>query len=656
MLKYRINTKNFNKTQIKLSIDKITFVDFDNLTDEEDQTIKYNGNKVGKLMVTCECKDIDKLQNGSFINTVNTIYLNYGDFGYPDVEDFTFQKKYQISGVNNENNSFSFFIDKYYNLSVKFIEKPNIIENTEDDNIFLYFNENHYFDYIDNIVNDKQEIPIYFNYYSSEGELVTKIINFRSVNNYTLVTSYDDFNGKEELFNMIFNKNYEGTVYGDLSNIAVYRDNFLFTDKTIYEFTFERPFIELNIPIVNTFETTLYQMELLNEHFIENEKKKAINKITDIEKDIYYPCIINQEDGVLNEVYRIKFNLHFREHRGSDWLVDNESFWNGVEQEFEYVNKDDGNVISEENYEELTEEDKSNYIKKIKQGTAKIVKVGKKDITDNNMSDLLSFLGFTNNDIHYQKNKLKKSFLRLSFYDSTNPANQNMIGYSTIFFNTGDLFSKYVNYFDDEGINYTAVNANKNKFGLYNPSSDKIGIRVDRESWDDKTRLSSQFVIKNKNLSKNSSEGFYLYIWKDNEMAKEQDLYMKVEFNHAGYGRTIPFMMPYWDANKWKDDTEKRGIKSLQEILDDWNSTAVDNLDQYNRVVWKTSDNKETDGHYGIKQYTKFSYIHLKYKYDIEKDKHVYYLDPDTYGNIEFPVGEDGNEEIVINLYEAKVE
>ena len=46
----------------------------------------------------------------------------------------------------------------------------------------------------------------------------------------------------------------------------------------------------------------------------------------------------------------------------------------------------------------------------------------------------------------------------------------------------------------------------------------------------------------------------------------------------------------------------------------------------------------------------KFSYIHLKYEYDKDNDKHIYYLDPETYGNI------NGNKEIVINLYEAKVE
>lgn len=628
MLKYRVNRRKFNKTKVDLEIENISFVDFENLLDEEDQPIDYDGDKVGKIMVTCECVDIDKMKNGSFISTINTLTLNFGTDGEPDLHEFVFDKDYQVNGVNKENNSFSILIDKNFILKPQKIEKFVNIEDTEEDNIYFFFEDYHYFDVNDNFEGEKQEIPVYFRYFNKDGEFVTITIKFRYYTPYILVTSYNDFDGEEErkLFNMIFKPteeetyteetNSQETVEGDLSNIEIYRDKFLFGEKTIYQFTFERPLAELNVPIVNTFETTLFQMELLNEQFVEAEKKKAINRITDLEKDIYYPCISNTNQSVFTDVYNIKFNLHFREHRGDDWLVENESFWNCVEL--------DNN------------------------GKARIVN---NDLTKDNMSDLLSFLGFTNNDVHYQKNKLKKSFLRLMYFDSTNPANQNMIGYSTIFFDTGDLFAKYIRYIEEIG--YTAVNADKNNFGKYTPSPNKVGIRVDRESWNDETRLSSQLVIKNKNLSKASSEGFYLYIWKDNEMALPQDLYMKVEFNHAGYGRTIPFMMPYWDKRKWPNKDKR--IKKFTEILNDWNSEAENGLDSNKNVVWRYNG-QQTDGHYGIRQYTKFSYIHLKYKYDKENDKHIYYLDPDTYGNIEFPTDESGNKYIEINLYEAKVE
>lgn len=623
MLEYRVNTKKFDKTKVELNIENVSFVDLANLVDEENETLEYDGFNKDKIMLICECKDIDKVNNGGFVKTENTLYLDYATEQVPEITEYNFIKDYQISGVNKENKSFSIYIDKYFTLNQDKIEK--IIYNDtlgieESQNIFLHFNDYHYFD-----VNDK-EIPIYFNTFDENGELTIKTILFEYYSQKVLVGSIDNFHNADAdfLFKNIFgidvnadgiNEKYKE---GDLSGIEIYRDNFLFGEKTNYIFSFERPVVNINVPIVNTFETNLIQMELLNEYFVEAEKKKAINRITDIEKDVYYPCIPNNNS--FGDVYTIKFNLHFREHRGDDWLVENKSFWNGIEQLFD------------ENDEPI-------------EGTATIINTPRKMTTDNR-SDLLSFLGFTNEDVHYQKNKLKKSFLRLMYFDSTNPANQNMIGYSTIFFDTGDMFAKYIKYNEEK--NYVAVNMNKNQYGVYNISEGKTGIRVNRESFDEKTRLSSQFVVKSKNTSKASSEGFYLYIWKDNSTPLPQDLYMKVEFNHAGYGRTIPFMMPYWDSKKWNG---KKGIKSFTEILDDWNDIKKQ-LDQYGRVQWENN----TDGHYGIRQYTKFSYIHLKYKYDKETDKHIYYLDPDTYGNIDYPTSDDGNKYIEINLYEAKVE
>lgn len=624
MLEYRVNTKKFDKTKVELNIDNISFVDLANLVDEENETLEYDGFNKDKIMLICECKDIDKVNNGGFVKTENTLYLDYGVEQVPEITEYNFVKDYQISGVNKNNKSFSIYIDKYFTLNQDKIEK--IIYNDtlgieESQNIFLHFNDYHYFD-----VNDK-EIPIYFNTFDENGELTVKTILFEYYSQKVLVGSIDNFHNADAdfLFKNIFgiDINVDGLnekyIEGDLSGIEIYRDNFLFGEKTNYTFSFERPVVNINVPIVNTFETNLIQMELLNEYFVEAEKKKAINRITDIEKDVYYPCIPNNNS--FGDVYTIKFNLHFREHRGDDWLVENESFWNGVEQSFDENNKP---------------------IKR----SAKIINTPQK-ITTDNRSDLLSFLGFTNEDVHFQKNKLKKSFLRLMYFDSTNPANQNMIGYSTIFFDTGDMFAKYIKYNEEK--NYVTVNMNKNQYGVYNISEGKTGIRVNRESFNEKTRLSSQFVVRSKNTSKASSEGFYLYIWKDNSTPLPQDLYMKVEFNHAGYGRTIPFMMPYWDSKKWNG---KIGIKTFDEILEDWKDIKDEELDQNGRISWMYN----TDGHYGIRQYTKFSYIHLKYKYDKETDKHIYYLDPDTYGNITYPTGDDGNKYIEINLYEAKVE
>lgn len=752
MLEYRVNANNFNKTRLILPVENVTLLNFDNLYDslfppKEEETNEdssqsdtqtndtpttensestevknngYVGNNQGKTSVTCECSDIDKVTEGSFVNVVSNLFLDYG-FGDERIEkQYTFSNDYQVAGVNKGDESFYFFIDNKYPLKAKRITSVNngfesgvellneengpdkltvnveeIQEELKNYNVFLYFEDNHYFDTNDyleikesgestegseeevGLAETEQKIPIYFKYFAfkeeetetettqtdssdssdtgqqqtntetKEKELkeVSVPVNFSFFSPKVLVTSYSAFETDEqkELYKYIFKQdlpeqsegeteqptNVSEIIEGDLSGVEVSRDRFLFGEKTDYEFSFERTMAELNIPITNTFETNLFQMELLNEHFVNAEKAKAINRIVDLEKDVYYPCI--KDGNTFTDVYTIKFNLHFREHRGDDWLIDNnideteenplnKCFWNGV-------------VWNDTTKKAEIAKDENN-----------------KPLTSDNRSDLLTFLNFTNTDVHYQKNKLKKSFLRLLYYDSMNPGKQNLLGYSTIFYNTGALFGKYTKFIEENG--YTQIGADKKVYGTYNPKGNKQGIRVDRDILGqdviEEKRLSSQFVTKSKNTTRASSEGFYIYIWKDNELALPQDLYMKVEFNHAGYGRTIPFMMPYWDKKKWSN---KEGIKPLQQILNDWNAKKTIN-GTTGIATWTTG----TDGHYGIRQYTKFSYIHLKYQYDKTSDKHYYYLDPDTYGNIVFPNDVDGNKCIEINLYEAKVE
>ena len=699
MLKYKVNIKSINKTKVVLPVTSIQFTDFNEIYDEENEIVEYNGINNDKIILTCECEDIDKLKNGSTINVVNSLILNYGTY--------TFNNEFKVNGVNEDNRSFSIISDKYYTLKPFSIIRNSDIGiseyfegNTEElRGITLYLNEPHYYDdtyfleriYTNGIdVKSKKEyeelsdeekenyytdtiqkIPIYFRYANKEdGELKEVIVEFKYFSSDTLITTLSAFEKNEDLYELMFNtrinETVENDISGNLSGIEILRENFLFTEFTNYYFEYERAVVNVPIPLSNSFDTNLYQSDLLQEYFVEEEKRKAINKIVDLEKDVYYPVI--KDDNGFSDVYTLKFNLHFREHRGNNWLVDyvkaeewipnqeyskgDRVFYNGSIWSCKVDNTDQA-VFSDKYFEKIEEKSFWNGVKQENGG----ISIDNK-ITGDSVSDLLCFLDFNNNDIRYQKNKLKKSFLRLSFYDSMNPGNQNMLGYSTIFFDSGNLFSKYARYFETDG--YKIVGYDKNNYGIYNiDNNDKKGIRVDREysfdeehRFDEELRLSSQFVVKNKNTSTASSEGFYLYLWKDNESVLPQDLYMKVEFNHAGYGRTIPFMMPYWDKQKWNNDDEKSGIKTFDEILNDWKDIKNVDVDSGGNVSWQNN----TDGHYGMRQYMKFSYIHLKYKYDKDNDKHIYYLDPETYGNIDFPKGKDGNKEIVINLYEAKVE
>ncbi len=399
---------------------------------------------------------------------------------------------------------------------------------------------------------------------------------------------------------------------GDVSGLSSYRNQFI-SDFEVYASIGK---FNLTIPLSQMHDVTLQQEDNIINKFVYNETRLAINNVVEMEKFVYHPVYQieprNENDFRTEDIYKIKFNLHFRQHRGDTWAVDDNSYWNGVDNESVQLEEMMGSAIG---IPYFTYHD--NNWSKSKQ------------------SDLLSYLGFTNTDVKFQKNKLKKSFLRLSIYDSDNPVNQNMLCYSTVFMDGGTLFTKFMNNTMTTGY-AVSEGENNNTF---------MGAKVNMEYAPDdyqnipdeeleKHRLSSQFVITDTYSSKSSSEGFNFYMWSDNDRGNiPTDLYMKIEFNHAGYGRTIPFMMPYYDYRK----EGRYGIKTFEDIVSDWRN-----------------------GHgYGIRKYLKYSYIHLKCRYDKEKNKRVYYLDPDTYGSYAYYNSEGNNDsspnELEINLYEAKV-
>lgn len=152
-----------------------------------------------------------------------------------------------------------------------------------------------------------------------------------------------------------------------------------------------------------------------------------------------------------------------------------------------------------------------------------------------NSSNLIGFLGFTDDDVYNQKNRLKKTFIRLSFYDDVNPLTQNLLYYSTIFFDSGDLFGKYVKrkaWLEDNDEFYDQ---------LTNPvvwSSACTEVPC--------SAVTSQLTVNDEYDMTKSGEGFNIYLFRQDAPTENypQNIYMKVEFNHAGIGRTVP--MIYW--------------------------------------------------------------------------------------------------------------
>lgn len=603
MLKYQLNTRFIRNDMVPIEL-------YDYSSDE-----LLGDEFKDKMLLTCYSDSELTFGKDASIMAMYEQYMVNDDFISSTA--YNFSTIYHPYGLNKENRSFSIIYDKYFNLEV---ERTSITTELVDGQPqktwwYIWFKGSHLFD-----VSGGNTYTLYLTFDGPNGYNEDEPFELE-VNSSTFVTSsilrfsYKDVLDKIELNgvkleDVIFYEE-DGQTVSDVSRVRFFRDNFVFTIG-MFQLFLDRAMATISLPIEQKFANDLYQDDNIREHFTNAEIKKSINKITEMEKDVYHPVIWDSEhDKVKDEVYKIRFNLHFREHGDDDWLADADTYWNGVNPaKLEPI---DG-YFTYSNPEQ--------------------------------QSDLLTYLNFTDKDVRYQKNKLKKSFLRVMFFDSMNPANQNMLAYYTIFMDSGNYFSKYARYIEAEG--YRKISKTPDDTGKYDIKDKLTGIRVDREptytangekiipSTDaddiEEVRLSSQFVVEDKYMSDASSEGFYLYLWKDNFLGTyPQNIYMKVEFNHAGYGRTIPFMCPFKDPTK----NEGNGFKSFSEILDDW-----------------SSDDKK----YGIVKYSKYSYIHFKYKYDKISERHVYYLDDEfygtkpNYGGVHF----DDNA-ITINLYEAKI-
>ena len=251
----------------------------------------------------------------------------------------------------------------------------------------------------------------------------------------------------------------------------------------------------------------LYQEENITNLFTEKIKEAVVDEspIIDMEKVKFSPYI----DNAGNEsVSALCFNLHFRTR------TDLQESWRYVKNnENRYWNPD--YCIIDGEYDTHPIAGYSDISRHISTG----------NVLSN--SDMLYYLGFTDNDVQNQKAKIKKSFLRLSFYDSTNPLTQKLLYYSTIFIDSGELFGKYV----------------KAKSELRKNGKDIDNVVLD--SYQTNNRLDCKFIVRDEFYTEKSSEGFNIYYFPSDVILSENSektIYMKIEFNHAGFGRTIPLI------------------------------------------------------------------------------------------------------------------
>jgi hypothetical protein len=363
----------------------------------------------------------------------------------------------------------------------------------------------------------------------------------------------------------------------------------------------------ISIPIGSEI-TNDIRTEDVQQQFLSNKVEQSINNIVDYEKKQFepvrykYPIFGQHEadfsDNVFENIDEIVFNLHFRERydnpdEGKEWATSDIDGWNNY-----YIGEDQSH-------------------------NAILVPKQSLDITD---ADVLKYLNFTDADVYFQKSRLKKSFLRLLFYDSPDRGKQVLQYYSTIFFDTGDTFSKYVKAKSEEkdGEEHDGI-------------SDESTYYVSNEHASNKDlRLCARFKTwSNKNM-KHSSDGFYAYLYPSLiEGTMASDLFLKVEFNHAKYGRTIPFILP----------TYSNGYRILP--IDPTNPSASDG--HYFPIHYMKLDNET--GEYSEVDFQKAlddMYINVKIKYDETNNRYVWF----------FPrpkLSYENDTQIVLNLFEPRL-
>lgn len=264
--------------------------------------------------------------------------------------------------------------------------------------------------------------------------------------------------------------------------------------------------INIEVPLSFDFSSGLFHDQLLEDH-IEEIKDKFVTKQLDYEKTMFKPVYYNGENNEeCYELNSINFNIFLRKRYFFEdsmewklassaitegvveWYEDSNAYWNS----YEYTGGS-GSFL----YSSSTE----------------------------NTGDLLGDLGFDDNDVFNQNKRLGKTFIRLLFFDSKDRNTQSLLFYSTIFINTVDLYSKYMN-------NIT--------LDTFLPEG--IEEYVDNYVTPSNLQLSCNFSCFSKYNMSGSSEGYYLYLFPMLVEDGEREIYMRVEFNHAKYGQTVPLV------------------------------------------------------------------------------------------------------------------
>ena len=349
----------------------------------------------------------------------------------------------------------------------------------------------------------------------------------------------------------------------------------------------------LNLGLLNDFDTTIYKDDYIENIFVPEETQRHINRLVDYEKRAFEPYYL--ENNKFEPAKKIEFNLHFREKTISISDEDGSVYWESNDDAF-WNNFGFTSAATVVNYNDLAPSD----------------------------ADLLGKIGFDNDDIYYQKDCLKESFIRLSFYDTNSRRTQKLLFYSTIFLDTGDIYGQFCK-------NITSVN------------TEDVEECMNEHTEDKSKRLCTRFECYDRYNMAKCSEGFYIYLFPSIvEGSKPTDIYMKVEFNHAKFGYTVPMTLPI------DDDTQNNPVyPDNNTIINPYSGLTVNNNIFPVHYARKTEKGIKTN----VPKIEEDMFIKLTLKHDYENNRYIWYL-PQPFNETN---GNNDEKKIVFNLYEPRV-
>lgn len=518
---------------------------------KKNEFVVYNGNKIGLVKNLCDTVTIENYEypihyvNGRAVGKdcvidvdgSNVLMQLVSKDGKMSVKPYGYVI---VEGHNVATNDVLYNINEYDGVTINGKSYKRYKNDSENVNVIPTDLPSKYMLEVDDVVGSSILVGKAFlpteglpkNEYITIGkETLQRVVGASSA---LRLTSVNKIFGVREITPLLpFSK--KSSDYEDITSSKYYYD--LFGSLSLY---CSMGYVSVKFPMTMHVGDDAMQDDIVENDFFEHEKRLAINPIIDMEKDVYSPKYIdkngkyNGSDTVFLPISEIRVNLHFRTRDLDTWKV-NEGF-NLVDSS----GKTDGWFVT----------DYYPY-----KGNTKMKDKNGNNIDLMEVSDLVGLLNFTNDDIYYQKSKVGKTFLRFSYYDSIDPNRQMLLATSTVFMDEHTLFKKFIDNSRKNVNTYSLVSAEKKTIDL-----NKISVMSELKDGnsaviEESKRLSSRFVITNKYDTDTSSEGFYIYMFKEySENLHPREIFMKVEFNHAGIGTTLPFIKPM----SWTEDNSSK--------------------------------------------------------------------------------------------------